>query len=138
MLFVNNTLVKWVSKRQRTVEGSTYGSELVASRMATEMVMEYRYALRALGIQVDGPAIMLGDNNAVVLNTTLPSSQLKKKHLSCSYHMIREAIAADILHFFHIPSTRNYADVLTKPVDVITFHRLVKPILFCIPCREAI
>ncbi len=74
LIFVNNTLLRAYTKHQRTVETSTYGSELVASRIAAELVMEYRYALRSLGVEIDGPTLMLGDNNAVVLNTTLPSS----------------------------------------------------------------
>src|SRR5210317_302932 len=76
MVFVNQTLVRYVSKRQRTVETSSYGSELVAARMATELAMEYRYSLRMLGVEVDGPCRMFGDNNSVILNTTLPSSML--------------------------------------------------------------
>ena len=35
-ILLNNTPIKWVCKRQRTVETSTYGSELVAARVATE------------------------------------------------------------------------------------------------------
>jgi hypothetical protein len=31
ILFVNKTLIKWISKRQKMVESSMYGSELVAS-----------------------------------------------------------------------------------------------------------
>ena len=130
LIFVNNTLVRAYTKRQRTVETSTYGSELVASRIVTEMVMEYRFALRSLGVEIDGPAMMYGDNNAVVLNTTLPSSQLKKKHQAISYHRVREAIAARVLEFHHIPSWANYADVLTKPVSAFSFHSFVKPLLF--------
>ena len=130
LLFINNTLVRAYTKRQRTVETSTYGSELVASRIATEIVMEYRFALRSLGVEVDGPALMFGDNNAVVLNTTLPSSQLKKKHQAISYHRVREAIASGILEFHHIPSWANYSDVMTKPVSTQVFHSLVKPLLF--------
>ena len=136
LLFINNTLIRAYTKRQRTVETSTYGSELVASRIATEMVMEYRYVLRSLGVEIDGPALMLGDNNAVVLNTTLPSSQLKKKHQAISYHRIREAIAGKILEFHHIPSWSNYADVLTKPVSAQVFHNMVKPILFRTSWKE--
>ncbi len=98
LIFVNNT------KRQETVETSTYGSELVASRIAAELVMEYCYALRSLGVEIDEPTLMHGDNNAVVLNTTLPSSQLKEKHKGISYHQVREAIASGILEFRHIPS----------------------------------
>ena len=45
LLFLNNTPVKWYSKRQNTVETSTYGSELVAARIAIELILEYRYKL---------------------------------------------------------------------------------------------
>jgi hypothetical protein len=59
--FINNTPVKWMSTWQKTVEKSTYGSELLASRFATEMFIEVRYNLRMLGVPIDGPALMLGD-----------------------------------------------------------------------------
>jgi hypothetical protein len=42
---------------------------------------------------------MLGDNMSVVLNTTVPSSVLKKKHNATAYHHVREAIAARIFRF---------------------------------------
>ena len=130
VLLVNGTIVKWITKRQKTVETSTYGSEMVAARMATEMIMEYRYLLRTLGVQVNGPSMMLGDNNSVILNTTLPSSMLKKKHNAVSYHRVREAIAAKIIAFVHIPSEENLADVLTKLLPGVVFHRLIRPWLF--------
>lgn len=130
VLLVNGTIVKWITKRQKTVETSTYGSEMVAARLATEMIMEYRYLLRTLGIRINGPSMMLGDNNSVILNTTLPSSMLKKKHNAVSYHRVREAIAARIIMFVHIPSEENLADVLTKPLPGVVFHRLIRPWLF--------
>ena len=68
------------------MEKSTYGSELVTAKVATELILEYRYLLRMMGSEPDGPAIMLGDNNSVVLNCSMPSSVLKKKASSCSYH----------------------------------------------------
>jgi hypothetical protein len=40
LLFINNTPVRWYSKRQRTVETSMYGAELVAARIATDMIIE--------------------------------------------------------------------------------------------------
>ena len=46
LLFLNNTPVKWVSQRQKTVETSTYGSELVAARVATELILEYRKCIK--------------------------------------------------------------------------------------------
>ncbi len=133
ILFINKTPVKWISKRQKTVETSTYGSELVASRIATDLAIEYRYALRMLGVNVDGPAMMFGDNKSVIINTTMPSSQLKKKHNAVAYHRVREAIAAQIISFFHVPSASNFADILTKPLSSSSFYKLVKPLLFRAP-----
>jgi hypothetical protein len=84
-----------------------------------------------LGIPVSEPTNMYGDNMSVVLNTTVPSSQLKKKHNAIAYHRVQEAIAGKIVELHHIPSTDNIADVLTKPLPVNTYHRLLQPVLFC-------
>ena len=91
ILFLNNTPVKWVSKRQKTVETSTYGSELVAAKQAVELILDYRHMLRMMGANVETTALMLGDNKSVVMNTTMPSSVLKKKHCAVNYHKVREA-----------------------------------------------
>jgi hypothetical protein len=130
ILFLNGLPVKWYSKRQKTIETSSYGSELVAARIAVELIQELRYKLRMLGIPVLAPTTTYGDNMSVVLNTTLPSSQLKKKHNAIAYHRVREAIAGKIVELHHIPSTENIADVLTKPLPVNTYHRLLQPVLF--------
>jgi hypothetical protein len=45
-IMLNNTPIRWISKHQKTVETSTYCSELVASRIATELILEIRHMLR--------------------------------------------------------------------------------------------
>ena len=130
LIFFNNTPIKWLSRRQKTVESSTYGSELVAARIATELIIEVRYNLRMLGVKIDGPAWMLGDNQSVIMNTTIPSSGPRKKHNAIAYHRVREAIAGRIIQFNHIKSEQNYADVLTKPLPGAKFHPLIKELLF--------
>jgi hypothetical protein len=54
LVILNNKPIRWISKRQKTVETSTYVSELVASRIATELILEARYMLRSLGVSSDG------------------------------------------------------------------------------------
>lgn len=130
VVMINGMIIKTVSRRQKTVETSTYGSELVAARIATDIAIEYRYVLQMLGVPMDGPTLIMGDNKSVILNTTVPSSILKKKHNACAYHQVREAMAAKIISFVHVPSQSNLADVLTKPVASATFHSLVQPALF--------
>jgi hypothetical protein len=58
-VMLNNTPVRWISKRQLTVETSSYESESVASRIATELILEVRYMLRSLGVALDGPELLL-------------------------------------------------------------------------------
>jgi hypothetical protein len=87
----------------------------VALRVATELIIEIRYMLRSLGMALDGLALMLGDNMSVVLNTTVPSSVLKKKNNAIAYHHVREAIAEMMMRFAYIKSEEHVSDVLTKP-----------------------
>ena len=130
LLFINRTLLKWYCKRQNTVETLTYGSELVAGKIATELIMEFRYKLWMLGVPVEGPSIMLGDNLSMVKNCTLPSSTLKKKHNALAYHRVREAVAAKVILLGHCTSEENYADCLTKALGGKVLYRLIKPWLF--------
>ena len=80
--------------------------------------------MRILGVKFKGPAVMIGDNMLVVLNTTVPSSALKKKCNAIAYHRVREAIAAKIIKFGHIQSSENFADICTKQLQPKDFHRL--------------
>jgi hypothetical protein len=52
------------------VETSTFGSEFVAMRIATELLQGHRYKLRMMGILLDGPANVFCDNEAVINNTS--------------------------------------------------------------------
>ena len=59
LLFLGSTLIAWMSKRQNTVETSTYGAEMVAARIATEKIISVRWSLRAMGVTLmDQPCDM--------------------------------------------------------------------------------
>jgi hypothetical protein len=129
LTLVSGMTICWYSKRQQTVESSSYWSKLVAARLATEQIIDIWCRLRMLGVPVTGPTVLLGDNRAVVLNTTVPSSMLKKKHHAIAYHKVRDSIAAGILHFHHIPTAENLADILTKPLGPTLFHRILHSVM---------
>jgi hypothetical protein len=130
IIFVNGTPIRWYSKRQNTVEGSTYGSEFIAMRIATEFIIALRNDLRMLGIPLVGPANLFCDNQSVVVNSTVPSSMLKKKHNSISYHKVRESIAAGTIRVAKEPTESNLADILTKPLAGPRFKKLISHILY--------
>jgi hypothetical protein len=120
----------WVSKKQKTIESSTHGAELVATRMAVELVESLRYKCRMFGIPIDGSTIMFCDNASVVHNGSKAESTLKKKHNSISFHRIRECVAAGFITIAKIGSSFNRADILTKALTGITTNFLSGEILY--------
>jgi len=129
LMMLNKTPIDWLSKKHGCVETSTYGSEFVAARIATDKIIEMRYMLRMLGVPLSGPAYMFGDNLSVVNSSRIPDDTLKKRHNALSYHRVREAIAANIIRFYHIDGTENPADILTKFLPKTKWYHLMKPIL---------
>ena len=79
----------WFSKRQNTVESSTFSSEFVVLRIAAEKLISLRYKLRMVGIPLEGPAIVFYANEGVYFNASYESSKIKKKHNSIVYHKTR-------------------------------------------------
>ena len=125
IIFVGRTPVLYFSKRQGAIETSTYGAEFIAMKTAVEEVVSVRYMLRCLGVKVSKPTPVLGDNRSVILNSTIPSSLLKKKHIAIAYHKTREATATGIVHPLKMKGEYNFADVCTKSQDRKTFAYLV-------------
>jgi hypothetical protein len=125
IIFVGRTPVYFSSKRQTSVETSTYSAEFCAMKTTCEETIAIRYMLRSLGVKVTRPTIMFGDNMAVIQNTTLSDSILKKKHVACSYHKTRECVAAGIVHPIKIDTAFNISDMLTKSLPRLQFHGLL-------------
>jgi hypothetical protein len=93
-----------LSKCQKTVESSNYGPELAVSRKAKELILELRFMLRSLGVALDEPTLILGDDITLILDTSVPSSLFKKNQYAIAYHRVREAIATKIFHFSFVKS----------------------------------
>jgi hypothetical protein len=114
LIFINRAPVIWHSKRQNTVESSTFGSEIVALKNCIELIKSLRYKLRMFGVPLVGPADIFCDNEAVVTNCTTPESTIKKKHHSIGYHYNREAVASGTVRIAKEDSATNLADLFTK------------------------
>ena len=116
LIFLNKAPIVWYSKRQNTVETSTFSSEFIAMRTAVEHIEALRYKLHMFGIPIKGPTNVFCDNEAVFKNTTIPESMLKKKHNSICYHHCREAVAAKVMRVAKEGTLTNLADLFTKPL----------------------
>jgi hypothetical protein len=116
LIFLNRAPIIWHSKRQNTVESSTFGSEFVAMKTAVELLQALRCKLRWFGVPLDGPANVYGDNQSVIHSAQRPEVTLSKKHNAIAYHKCREAVACDMMRVAYESTDTNLADLLTKPL----------------------
>ena len=131
LIYVQRSPILVHSKKQGSIEASSFGSELTAMKTATELVEGLRYKLRMMGIPLDGPTHVKADNMSVVHNCSRPESQLKKKSLSIAYHYVRERCAGKepVIAVSYVKSEDNLADAMTKFQPAAVRDRLIGRIL---------
>ena len=56
-----------------------------------------RYMLRSLGVPVNGPTNICGDNLGMIISSTNPDFKLKKKHVAVSYYKLQDSAATGIV-----------------------------------------
>ena len=113
-IFLNSAPINWLSRKQGTIETSVFGAEFVAMKIGMEALRGIRYKLRMMGVPVEGPSYIFGDNMSVIHNTQRPESTLKKKSNQICYHAVRESVAMGESLTGHIPTAENPADLATK------------------------
>ena len=130
IIYVNMAPIIWYSKRQNTVETSTFGSEFVALKIAVELIDSLVYKLRMFGVPIEGEARIFCDNESVVNSSSYPETVLKKKHCSVAYHKVRETVAAGKALIFYENTNTNLADLFTKCLSATKRQPLVQAILY--------
>ena len=99
-------------------------------KQGVEALRGIRFKLQMMGVKIDGPTYVYGDNMSVINNTSKPESVLKKKSNSICYHFVREAVAVSECLTTHVPIARNWADLLTKVMFGKKRRELVQGVLF--------
>ena len=77
------------------------------------------------GVSLDGPSDVMCYNQGVINNTSSRQSTLGKKHNAVNYHVVRKAVAAEILRLGKENMETNLADLLTKILGWRRGHKLL-------------
>ena len=98
IMFVERTPIHWESKRQSSVQSLTFGAELISMKKDVEEAVTTRYYLRYMRVNLPKPSIIYSNNMSAIINSTDPSSRLKKKYLTLSYDFCREHFSIGIVN----------------------------------------
>ena len=114
IIFLISAPIYWFLKRQTSVETNSFGSEFIAMKQCCEYVRGMRYKLCVIGITIDFPNYILGDNQSVLCNTSKPHLILKYKSSSMALQFVCEGTSEDEWQTTYINRHSNTADILTK------------------------
>jgi len=91
VVYLNKAQVYSFTKKQGSSEINTFRSEFVAMRQCCNYIRGLRYKLRMMGVPVNNPTLIYGDNHSVLWrNTLVPDSTLKKKSATVAYSYCRD------------------------------------------------
>jgi hypothetical protein len=91
-----------------------FGAEFVAMKQGMEALRGLQYKLWMMGVQINGPSYIYGDNMSVIHDTQWPELTLKKKSNSVCYHTVLESVAIGESLTGHISTHDNPADIFAK------------------------
>ncbi|SOV05430.1 uncharacterized protein UDID_18425 [Ustilago sp. UG-2017a] len=85
------------------------------SIQAHDKVLFLKQLLRSIGIATGTPTVYL-DNTGCIQVSKDPAQHWKLKHIDTKYHFVRNNIQEGRVQIKYVDTTRNLAEVLTKPI----------------------
>ena len=77
IIFLNGSPIYWTSKKQGSVEASSFVSEFITMKTYCKYIHEFIYKLRMMGVPCNSSIYIYGDNESVFVNTL---KLLAKRH----------------------------------------------------------
>jgi transposase InsO family protein len=122
-------VISWASKKQRTVAQSTCEAELYAEAAAINEVLWLRGLLAELGLDVETPSTIFGDNQSAIALSEHGVKSERTKHIDVKYHFITDEISKRVVTVKWVPSAEQQADIFTKALAAPVFELLRKKIM---------
>ncbi|KAL6568697.1 hypothetical protein OROHE_004381 [Orobanche hederae] len=112
-------------KKQPTVSRSSSEFEYRALANTAAEVFWLCHLLRDLQFPLEGPPLLLCDNNSAIFLAENPVAHKRAKHIDIDYYFVRELVASAKLRVTHIPTSLQLADIFTKglPKTLFEFFR---------------
>ncbi|SOV08820.1 uncharacterized protein UDID_17752 [Ustilago sp. UG-2017a] len=115
VVLVYGNPVAWKSVTQKCVSLSAVEAEFIAAMEATREVLFLKQLLRSIGIATGTPTVY-SDNTGCIQVSKDPAQHWKLKHIDTKYHFVRNNVQEGRVQIKYVDTTRNLADVLTKPI----------------------
>ena len=116
--------VMWLSRTQRAVTLSSTEAEYIGIGECVKEVLFLRNILEFFDPEPSMVAIPVYEDNASAIKLTEnPMSSARTRHIDVWHHFIRTLSADRVIRMVYVPTKNQYADLLTKSLNVESFVR---------------
>lgn len=124
MFYLNESMVTWISQKQRCVALSTCEAEFMVATAAVCQGIWLKNLLSQIFDLKTGPVIIYIDNKSAIDLARNPVFHGRSKHIGIRYHFICECVERGEVEVRHVRSEEQRADILTKVVSTARFEKL--------------
>lgn len=122
--YLNESLITWVSQKQRCVALSSCEAEFMAATVAACQGVWLRNFLTQVTDMKHFPVIIYVDNKSAIDLTKNPVFHGRSKHIDIRYHFIRECVERGDIIIKHVRREEQRADILTNAMSTVKRSRL--------------
>jgi hypothetical protein len=113
--FLGSWNVSWSARKQSSVAQSTIEAEYVAAASCCSQLLPITNTLSDFGEECSHVPLTVAKNHVLHSRT---------KHIEVRYHFLRDNVEKGNIDLIHVPTEKQLADILTKPLGQATFARL--------------
>lgn len=116
--------ITWCTKRQTSVAASSTEAEYMALYEGVREALWLKSLAVSIHVNITNPIVIFEDNNGCISIANNPTNHKRTKHIDIKYHFSREQIENNVVKLVYIPTGKQLADALTKPLPAIPFQEM--------------
>eukprot|EP00392_Amoebophrya_sp_AT5.2_P019431 g20267.t1 len=130
MVFYGGNLVFWQSITQKSVALSSTEAEYYAISECSREIQYYRNLLSEISKTCkipdvkQNPTTIFEDNKSRIDLVGMTETTKKSKHIDIRYNYVKDLFQRGEIKVLHVSTKQQFADILTKPLNVNTFNYL--------------
>ena len=119
----DSSVIRWSSRKQQTVALSSTEAEYMSISLASQECVYLLSLVKSLGLDLDGPIRLQGDNHGAIKLAQNPITHNRSKHIDIRHHFVRDLVEREVIQLQYIPTDQNIADILTKVLGHPKFNQ---------------
>ena len=121
LMYLGSTPISWKSRKQRTIARSCTKVEYKALVDSNAEILWIHSLLLELRVPSSTVTTLWCDNLGVTFLSSIPVFHTHTKHVEVDYNFVRDHITKQEIQVWFISSKDQLADVLTKPLPLVSF-----------------